>query len=95
MPYSRKDYMDGVCTHRQYYAQFVTDGVKAMVARAISIQVLVASTDPHLNDIQLSRWDRLATGVRADDNSLASRVCVLKEAARQLIEETNGTHPAN
>ena len=95
MAHTRKDYMSDKCTHVEYYGQLVTQGMKEHVARAIP-QALAKSTDPHFNDISLSTWDRLgmAYGLRyefeelGDIRSKAGMVCVLKEAARQVKEET-------
>ena len=100
MIYTRKDYMSDKCTHAEYYGQLVTQGMKEHVARAIP-QALAKSTDPHFNDISLSTWDRLgmAYGLRSefeelgDIRSKAGMVCVLKEAARQVKEESRVTNP--
>jgi len=91
---SRKDYLDRKCTHREYYSQFVTDEIKGIVEHSIGIDALKASTDKHLNDIRLSKWDRLfmPSGTNAklkeagDYLTPAGKVCILKEAARQLLE---------
>lgn len=84
--YSREDYLASRCTHRQYYAQFVTPGIRSMVASRFG-QRLFTSRDPHFNDICLYEWDGLAQSIRAEDNSLCARVCTLKESARQLVDE--------
>ena len=99
--FTRTDYLSNKCTPRQYYAQFVTPGCKVKVKLSIGMARLLASTDPHLNDIPLSEWDRLAPGTMSssalkaagDYASLGGQVCTLKEAARQLIEEAQ--HHAN
>lgn len=58
--YSRKQYIiTKECDHRTYWSQFVTDGVKELVLRHIPKEKLMASEDPHFNDIPLQRWDRL------------------------------------
>ena len=95
MAFTRKDYMSDKCTHEEYYGQLVTQGMRDHIVRAIP-QALAKSTDPHLNDIPLSTWDRLGMvyGLRSefeelgDFRSKAGIVCVLKEAARQVKEET-------
>lgn len=95
MVYTRKDYMSNKCTHKEYYGQLVTQGMKEHIARAIP-QALDRSTDPSFNDIPLSTWDRigLAYGLRNEFNALgdiksdAGMVCVLKEAARQVKEKS-------
>lgn len=94
--YTRSDYMAGACSHREYYAQFVTPAIRAEVLRSITRPVLLASKDEHLNDIPLQRWDNLSfinrPALAIDEGgqrvySLAGGVCILKEAARQVIEE--------
>ena len=59
------DYHDGKCTHHEYYSQFVTDDIKQLVINSIGKEAIQRSTDPHLNDIPLVKWDRLNTTVRA------------------------------
>ena len=82
------------CTHREYYAQFVTPANKADVVRMFGMKALLDSTDKHLNDLPLRKWDTLSTyNVAAkmkeagDYLTLSSVVCINKEAARQVIEE--------
>jgi len=86
--------------HREYYAQFVTEGVLELVTRGIGIERLLMSTDPHLNDIPLAKWDALVpflgTSVRTllrqageGGMTLGVGVCILKEAARQFVECTD------
>ena len=84
MKFSRQDYLDKKCSHSEYYSQWVTDATRATVTRNFG-QKINQSADSFFNDIPLIEWDRLAFGLsRSPDNSLASRVCVLKEAARQI-----------
>lgn len=92
---TRQDYMNGKCTHREYYAQFVTEQTRQSVLRNIGLERLQQSTDPHLNDIRLSRWDGLEIVTREMDAamreagdwpSLAGKVCIAKEAARQILD---------
>lgn len=93
---TRKEYMAGACTHREYYAQFVTAGTKYLVIQAIGAERIKASTHPHFNDIPLAEWDRLTpraagSGLfpKADDYyTKAGGVCMLKEAAEQIREGT-------
>lgn len=94
---TRADYMAKKCSHREYYGQFVTEAIKGMVLSAFTLEELLNSNDEHLNDLPLSRWDQLAGGMGStlkdralreagDFSSLGSSVCILKEAARQIIE---------
>ncbi len=88
---TRKDYLDGKVTHAAYYAQFVTDHTRGLVATYIGIDRIKRSQDEHLNDIQLAEWDRIphafdgdALKDAGDFLSMAGWVCIAKEAARQL-----------
>ncbi len=97
--YTRAEYMkdcqtDGPAAHRRYYGQFVTDGTKYRVLQSIGLDRLMQPTDPHLNDIPLTLWDRLTPKLpgsgefskAGDYYTLANGVCLAKEAARQIIE---------
>lgn len=77
--------------HRRYYAQFVTDEVKAQVRAFIGIKRLEESKDPHFNDIPLHMWDSLRAlssfnklKEHGDYLTLGGKVCIYKEAAHQL-----------
>lgn len=100
---TRKEYMsadrkDGKA-HRAYYAQFVTPGTKARVLAVIGRAGLLASKDASFNDIPLPRWYwvcprlipvELNKAMRAagDYPTPAGLVCIAKEAAQQIVEET-------
>lgn len=94
----RKDYMEKRITHREYYGQFVNSTIKARVLSAFTLAELLASTRESFNDLPLSRWDMLAGGMATtlcsrqlkeagDGHSLGSAVCILKEAAQQIVDE--------
>ena len=90
---TRKQYINKECTHREYYAQFVTEDTKRAVLYVIGKDKLLSSKDEHLNDIGLKTWDSIGVfGVGAklkecgDYLTLAGAVCINKEAARQIIE---------
>ncbi len=98
--------MNKEVTHREYFAQFALPHVLKLVESRIGLPMLLASKDPHLNDIPLVMWDRIwrrdAPGKgmwiepgltisallkeSGEGNSAATGVCILKEAARQIIE---------
>ena len=96
--FTRQEYMNGTCDHRRYYAQFVTPGIYAMVYRRFTPERLVNCQDQkNFNTIPLHLWDQLEPAARAMVNrqlmrelgeiwSLGTAVCVLKEAARQVVE---------
>lgn len=95
---TRTDYLQNPKElHNDYWGQFVTDYERELVAFKIGIDKLRASTDPHFNDIPLHKWDyvarylhrkELAEGLQKCGDFLTDggMVCVLKVAARQLIE---------
>lgn len=91
--YTRKQYMNGECTFREYYSQFVNEAVKSQVLLTIGKEALLKSKDGHLNDIPLKKWDRIRPHTlnrlheAGDSPTLAGAVCIVKEAARQIIEE--------
>ena len=91
--FSRQQYMNGECSHSQYYSQFVTGSVKSAVLCSIGKDAIVKSRNPHFNDIPLVKWDRLSFTVSSqkmkevgDYLTLAGIVCIAKEAARQIKE---------
>ena len=98
--YTRKQYMAKECTHREYYAQFVDEDVKRHILRFIGLKALIRSRDEYLNDIPLKQWDlavrimpysaisKLRQANESGGHSLSDLVCVAKEAAHQIIEET-------
>ena len=99
MTFTRKQYMEGECTHDQYYDQFVTPELKNTVLRCIPEKQIVMSKHPHFSDIPLSAWDwiariepvpRLSLEAVGDSSSLGTQVCALKAAARQIREESDG-----
>ncbi len=81
--------------HRAYYGQFVNQSTINTVVRFIGRERLLASTDPHFNDIPLAMWDRLngllpiAASMKdaGDYLTLGGIVCIAKEAARQYVEK--------
>lgn len=96
---TRREYMDTPVedraeAHRAYYSQFVSEYTKSLVLSHVATKKeLMASTEQAFNDIPLARWDRAYVGPKdkmrelGDFPSLAGSVCILKEAARQIVEE--------
>lgn len=95
---SREDYMSKRCTHRQYYAQFVTPTILWTVRHRFTEAEIRASKDPHFNNLPLAKWDAIAQVMRQETSvrneygdgkltwSLAGAICILKEAAQQIRE---------
>jgi len=97
---TRQDYLNGKNTHREYYAQFVTKSLKHTVSERFGVETikLGLAGDENLNTIPLNQWDALAGGYRTqlcaaklrecgDGPTLGGAVCILKEAARQVMED--------
>ena len=96
--YTRNDYLNG-CNHDIYYGQFVTSAIKTAVKRRFTKKELKTAheKDRFFNTIHLREWDKLAYIVEFESNrklrecndyfTLAGGVCILKEAARQLVED--------
>ena len=93
---TRQQYMNKEATHREYYSQFVTEGVKQRVKIAFKMKDLIEGQNQHFNNILLQWWDKLMPVVPFDINSklkacgdyptLAGVVCILKEGAMQIVE---------
>lgn len=106
--FTRKQYLNKECTHSEYYAQFVTEGMRKMVIQRITLERLQRSTRESFNDIPMLNWDAMKdmtfrmldqkkwreiqypeyTDPRSIGWSYCDNVCLLKEAARQLVEES-------
>ena len=56
---TRADYMSGKNTHDEYYGQFVSNDMKAMIIDKIGYDAIVNSTCPYFNDIKLDVWDSI------------------------------------
>ena len=90
--HTRKDYINGRCSHKEYYAQFVNDNAKLMILDSIGIDRIKKSKDGNFNDIPLKLWDSigLPSGISellkqaGDYYTLAGQVCILKEGAREI-----------
>jgi hypothetical protein len=95
--YCRAEYMAKDVSYADYYGQFGAKCMRSVVSH-IGVMPLRRSTDEHLNDIPLSRWDstrispeimRLVAYSNASCTqgyeagySLSDTVCVAKAAAR-------------
>ncbi len=80
--------MDGKVSFRDYYGQFVSDEIKNEVLSFFGKKVLLSSTDEHLNDIPLRKWDAL-TGFRFNGSEMVSRPTVLPTGLGAKLKESN------
>lgn len=93
-PFSSAENSESYLHHRRYMTQFVTPEILEYVGRAIGVDTIKASTDQHLNDIPLCRWDAISPRINSmaatmrrktgECASLSTGVCIAKEAARQI-----------
>ncbi len=93
--FTRQKYLNGECTHAEYYGQFVSTDTTDLISDIFSKEKLLATykEDKNFNGIPLVVWDGIAVRLwvsqkltRAGDTStLSGRVCIAKEAARQII----------
>lgn len=60
--FTRKDYLAGVVSHREYYAQFVTDATLDRLRRHFCVAEIARAyrEDEHLNTIPMKTWDLLS-----------------------------------
>ena len=106
--YTRAQYLNKECTHREYWAQFVTKRMRDMVLRNIPLERLQRSQNEYFSDVtQLADWDVMKNATFAMLNqkvwreiqypeykdprsigwSMSDNTCLLKEAARQIVEQ--------
>lgn len=93
--FTRSQYLNGECSHSEYYSQFVNNSVLGAVKSRFTTEQLQKAfeQDPHLNTIPLQQWDSLGYSIElfinfkqpGDIKTLAGLVCVAKQAAKQLI----------
>jgi len=96
--YTRKDYLNGACTHKQYYAQLVRPALVEQIILTFGMEKLTSpKNDGHFNHIDLKYWDTLTHNIEMPKQSdwkmvedyptMAGMVCVLKAAARMAVEQ--------
>jgi hypothetical protein len=90
--FTRQNYLEKICTHSQYYNQFINYGFITRVVQTIGRQKIMESTDEYLNDIPLIFWDQINPPLGTmekmkglgDYLTLAGKVCIAKEAAKNF-----------
>jgi hypothetical protein len=93
--HTRQDYLNGIVSHEDYYSQFVTELTKNLVNKTFGFNRLESAykKDHSFNTIPLASWDNLTYLFNPDKelkscgdySTLAGKVCILKESARQLV----------
>ena len=93
---TRKRYLSEPGLFHAYFLQFGTALSRNALCGEFSPEELLASTDEHLNDLALARWDDLArrcyslfdhAAIReaGEIYSLSTAVCTLKAQAKEQI----------
>lgn len=99
----RQRYLNKEISHADYYrAIAATAGVSYENADARfldRVRRALAAGDEHLNTIPLAEWDARSTSIfglhnafraHGDIYSLAGGVCLVKQAAKDAVEDCNG-----
>lgn len=101
--YTRQDYLNHRCTHCEYFAQFVNPMQKRIIlARWTAKELARAWEDDesfNTRSTPIAQWDRLAcpTDHRlldelGESSTPSTRICILKEAARQIVMDHYETY---
>lgn len=96
--FTRKQYLQGACSHQDYYMQFATPAVIARVKSKVDLIVLLSSKEDGFRDVySLPFWDNAIGTISrdvgemmreaGDHPTLAGSVCLAKAVARSLISE--------
>lgn len=97
--YTRKQYLDGECTHEDYYNQFCDSWTETVILSRYNIRFLREkfSDDENLNNIPLALWDNMAYGLmmslelnkkmrkHGDYPTVSGCVCILKQSVRNIV----------
>lgn len=97
--YSRAEFSRGICSHEEYWGQYVDEAQITMAVDHIGSGILQASTAGDFGDISLARWDSCPLSQHAYTKlvqnegciSLTAREAITKIAAHQyLMRRLNG-----
>ena len=90
---TRIQYLNKECSHREYYSQFVNQSTINGVKSSIGLDKIINSDCNHFNDIHLVKWDNCSIYISKDllsevgeNYTLSTKVCIAKEAAKQIKE---------
>lgn len=96
--YTRQDYINHKCTHSEYFMQFVNVMQKRMILSRWAAEELAKAweNDEAFNTwfTSIREWDKIFCPVDprlldavGESSTPSTRVCILKEAARQIVME--------
>lgn len=89
---TRKQYLNKEITHQEYYSQFVNKGFNGIKGWFRNREL--ENTDGYLFEIPLKVWDKISPPLGTNESmklcgdclTLAGKVCIAKEAARQYLK---------
>ena len=87
---TRQDYLNGKCTHSEYYAQFLDDKTAGELLAVIPLEQLKASKDKHLNDIPMRLWDSISGGIWDYKGKIVQQHTARKEFREKARELGDG-----
>jgi hypothetical protein len=100
--FTREHYVKHICTHEQYYTQFVTKGIMDIVSATIGLDKITASKSKFFNDLPLASWDTCLPrnmfainellNAAGDHPTIAGMTCIAKQAARMIKSEFEKEH---
>lgn len=91
---TRQQYLDGTVGHREYYAQFLDEQTERELLSVISLKEIKASTDEHMNDIKLRRWDSISGSVFGRHGQIVAAPTIRPSLYRKLKEVGEQVSPA-
>lgn len=100
--FTRQDYMEGRCDHHEYYMEIAREvGLDYTTSSELGRWRRALETDPHMNNIPLAYWDKIAMELgadavvrralktRGDSFSLGTGVCLAKAAAIEAVRRSD------
>jgi len=92
-----EDFIARKCTYREYFGQYVDENVRGGVLAVMGEARLMSAwrEETTFNTIPLYKWDALGVAFNFlkpmrelhDMPTLENKVCILKEAAQQIVDK--------
>jgi len=84
---TRSDYLNGNCSHREYFSQFVDEEIKTETLNFFGKERILNCNDEHLNNIPLREWDNL-TGFAFSGSEMIRKPAYIKPELLKKLKET-------
>jgi hypothetical protein len=85
--------MDGEVSFEDYYRQFLDDQTEHELLANITLAEILSSTDKHLNDIPMIKWDGIS-GIMFRGSEMISRPTIRKSLHDKIHEADEGVSAA-